>query len=380
MKRFVKLKKNKKNLYFFRVAWIVMLCIISALLARYALVGISDMLAIGKPSETVMIEIPENASLSSIADILKQNNIISEKEFFKVYAIITKSSKNFSPGIYELETNMDYQCIINHLKNQSNIKNVSEITFTEGMNVNDYAALLDKQKVCKKEEFLKQCNSSQFDNKFSFIKDIENSDSRIYKLEGYLFPDTYKFYQGENPSSIITKLLNNYEKKVIKKSSVEGYDKQVSIKDLAKEKNISVDNLINIASLIQAEAANKNDMYSVSSVIHNRLKTLKNGGQNSFGEFSMGILRIDSTVYYPYKNKASVPKSMVNTFQGTYDTYSLEGLPPGPICNPGIDAILAALNPAETEYYYYCHSPSGEAFYAKTKNEHTLNLKKAGLS
>ncbi len=380
MKRFTKIRGSKKSKYFFKISWILFLCVISALLARYALVGISDMLAIGKPSDSVMIEIPENSSLDAIAEILKQNKIISQKTFFKLYAKATKAAGSFSSGIFEMDTGMDYQTIINHLKNQSNIKNVSEITFTEGMSVTDYANLLEKEHVCNKDDFLKCCNSRQFDDKYPFIKDINNAENRIYKLEGYLFPDTYKFYQGEEPSEIIIKCLNNYQKKVIKKGQIEGYKEKTSIQELAENNGMDTDTLLNIASLIQAEAANKEDMYKVSSVIQNRLATLRSGGQNSAGEFSLGILRIDSTVYYPYKNKASVPKSIATTFHSTYNTYDIEGLPPGPICNPGMDAILAALNPEKTDYYYYCHSNDGEAFYARTNAEHLSNLKKAGLA
>ncbi len=369
----------QKNGCFFKIAWFVFLCLISALLARYALLGINDMLAVGKSPGTVIVDIPEGSSLDSIANILKQNNVITEKQFFKIYAKITKSSKNFSPGIYELETNMDYQAILNHLKNQSNIKNVVEITVTEGMNILECADLIEKNNLCKKEEFLKCCNSNQFDDKYSFIKNIDNYKDRVYKLEGYLFPDTYKFYQGESSSNVIVKFLNNYQKKIIKKDTLEGYEEKVSIKELAEKKGLSVDKLMNIASLIQAEAANKEDMYKVSSVIHNRLNTLQNQGYSPFGEATMGMLRMDATVYYPYKNKASVPKNISKNFSSNFNTYKIEGLPPGPICNPGIDAILAALNPAKTDYYYYCHSSSGEAFYAKTNNAHITNLRKAGL-
>lgn len=371
--------KYQKNGLFFRISWIVFLVLISVLLSRYILVGINDMLAVGKPASVAMVEIPDDASLDEIADSLKKNGIISEKEFFKIYARITKFSGAFSGGIYELDTSMDYQAIINRLKNQTNINEISEITFTEGMNVLDYAQILESNKVCKKDEFLKLCKSDKFDEKYTFLKDVDNSKKRVYKLEGYLFPDTYKFYQGENASDVIVKILNNYNKKVIKKANAEGFKEKVSIKELAQSKAMTLDQLMNIASLIQAEAANKNDMYLVSSVIHNRLKTLKNKGQSPFGEFSISVLRIDSTVYYPYKTKSAVPKNIEKTFKSDYDTYKIEGLPPGPICNPGMDAILAALNPSDTQYYYYCHSPSGEAFYAKTNDEHIANLKKAGL-
>ena len=117
-----KFSKYQKNGCFFKIAWFVFLCLISALLARYAIIGINDMLAIGKPAGTVMVEIPEGSSLDSIADILKKNNVINEKQFFKIYAKMTRSANNFSHGAYELETNMDYQTILSYLKNQSNIK------------------------------------------------------------------------------------------------------------------------------------------------------------------------------------------------------------------------------------------------------------------
>lgn len=374
-----KIAKYQKNGCFFKIAWIVFLCLISALLARYALAGINDMLAVGKNVGTVMVEIPEGSSLDSVAEILRQNKIINEKQFFKIYAKMTKSSQNFLPGIYELETNMDYQAILNHLKNQSNIKNVVEVTFTEGMNILECAELMDKNHVCKKEDFLQCCNSNQFDDKYNFIKSIDNYKDRVYKLEGYLFPDTYKFYQGETLSNVISKFLSNYQKKIIKKDKIEGYEEKVSIKELAEKKGLSVDKLMNIASLIQAEAADKEDMYKVSSVIYNRLSTIQNGGYTPFGEAAMGILRIDATIYYPYRNKTSVPKNVAKNSDNNFNTYKIEGLPPGPICNPGIDAVLAALNPAKTDYYYYCHSESGEAFYAKTNDAHIANLKKAGL-
>ena len=211
----------QKNGLFFRMSWIVFLVLISVLLSRYILVGINDMLAVGKPSSVAMVEIPDEASLEEIAESLKENGIISEKEFFKIYARVTKFSGAFSGGIYELDTSMDYQAIINRLKNQTNINEVSEITFTEGMNILDYAQILESSKVCKKDDFLKLCKSNKFDEKYTFLKDVDNSKKRVYKLEGYLFPDTYKFYQGENASDVIVKILNNYNKKVIKKTNLD---------------------------------------------------------------------------------------------------------------------------------------------------------------
>lgn len=371
---------KRSNKSFFRIVWFVLLGLISALLARYVLTGINDMLAVGRDSVAVQIEIPEGASVWEIADIFKKNGLISEKEFFMLYAIATKSGNKFSGGFYELNAGMDYQALLNHIKNKANIRNVVDITFTEGMNVAECAEFLDKNEICSKEVFLKLCKSNEFDNDFQFLKNINNPTERIYKLEGYLFPDTYKFYRGEDASGVIHKILVNYKKHIMQKSNIEGFETEVSVKELAEAKGISTETLLNIASLIQAEAANKADMYKVSSVIHNRLSTLNSGGKNAFGEFSMNHLRIDATVYYPYRSKKAVPKELSKKFVGLYDTYKIQGLPPGPICNPGMDAIMAALNPAKTDYYYYCHSADGTAYYAKTNDMHVSNLKKAGLA
>ena len=372
-------KSSTKNGCIFKIAWIVFLCLVSALLSRYILIGINDMLAVGKPARTVMLEVKEGDSLGSIASSLKDQGVISEKEFFKLYARFMHRNKKFLPGVYELQTNMDYQSIINHLLNKSNVKNIIEITFTEGMNTLDYAELLEKEHVCSKDEFLKCCSSDQFNETNTFLKNITNASERLYRLEGYLFPDTYKFYKGEPPEKIINTLLSNCNKKISIKTDLEGYDEKTSIFAIAEQKGLSLDKILTIASLIQAEAANKADMYKVSSVIQNRLGTLNSGGKNKFGEIGFSYLQLDATVYYPYKGKQTKSKKSGNITAPKYDTYKVKGLPPGPICNPGIDAILAAVNPEATEYYYYCHDDSGNAYYAKTNAEHVQNLRKAGL-
>ena len=114
-----------------------------------------------------------------------------------------------------------------------------------------------------------------------------------------------------------------------------------------------MEEVITLASLIQAEAANEDDMYVISSILHNRLDTIENGGKNKFGETGFAKLQLDSTEFYPYKSQAQVPASLRSTFTSTYSTYKIDGLPAGPICNPGLASLKAALNPATTNYYYY---------------------------
>lgn len=148
---------------------------------------------------------------------------------------------------------------------------------------------------------------------------------------------------------------------------------------------MTVDEIITLASIIQAEAADVDDMYLVSSVLHNRLNTAKSDGVSPFGDVGMTRLQVDSTVYYPYKSKTQIPIAEKNSFKSRYDTYDIEGLPAGAICNPGKDAIDAALSPDDTNYYFFCHKAAttdspAQSYYASTGIEHESNLVKAGLT
>ena len=122
-----------------------------------------------------------------------------------------------------------------------------------------------------RDEFLSLCNSEKFDSDFDFIKAETNADKRYYKLEGYLYPDTYEFYRNENAESVIYKFLNNYETKINEKQTVDGYSKKTTVLKMVEESDTkySLDQVMTIASIIQAEAADKEDMYYISSILHN---------------------------------------------------------------------------------------------------------------
>ena len=370
---------SKENRHFFRIVWIVMIVLISAMFTKYILVGVRDMLAIGKEANTVTITLPSRPNIFQVTDTLSSNGVIEDPSFFRLYGLLTKSIKTFPGGTFEIKTNMDYEAIINYLESQSNRTDIVKLTFPEGISITEYADTLEDNEVCSKDEFLKICSSDEFKEKYSFINSIQNADKRYYRLEGYLFPDTYQFYKDEDPYNVVDKMLSNFNQKLNTKEKVSGYDNKVNIATRAKDKSTSIEDLITIASIIQAEAANKDDMYMVSSILYNRLSTLPNGGVSNYGEYGMNYLGQDSTVWYPYRNKESVPSNIADSFESTYNTYKIEGLPPGPICNPGSDAIDAALNPKSTNYYYFCHSKDGTAYYATNITDHNRNLAKAGL-
>ena len=139
---------------------------------------------------------------------------------------------------------------------------------------------------------------------------------------------------------------------------------------MAESRGMTMDQVVIMASIIQGEAANTTDMFDVSSVLHNRL--------NFGAENDIFFLECDSTMCYPYKNPQAIPETGAMDY-GAYNTYNVQGLPPGPICNPGAEAILAAVRPNDTQYLYFCHSDEGVAYYAENSWQHEENLVLAGL-
>lgn len=381
-----KKEKAERNGCMFRFVWLAMIVLVAVVLGQFLITGVNDLLAISRADENkTLVTIPENATLEQVTEILDENGVINEPFFFKAYASLTKSTEGFLPGSYNMETNMDYEAILNYLLYNSGPKEVVSVQFQEGLTVRECAALLEEKRVCKAKDFMEACNSDDFDEDYEFIKAIGENENRVYKLEGYLFPDTYVFYVNEDANDVVIKFLDNFNKKIYKNTTkYAGYDEEMSVAELAKLKGMSVDELINMAALVQAEAADEKDMYYISSIFYNRLATDKWDGTNEYGDGDLNKLKSDATIYYPYSSKEDVPKDISKTFKSKYDTYEITGLPPGAICNPGSVAIDAALNPKDTGYYYFCHkaatdSAPAEAFYAYTYSEHQQNMREAGL-
>lgn len=351
-------EKRGKNKLFFRLVWLVMVLFVGFALAQYAVTGINDMLAIGREKVGVTVEIPKNANTEQIADALHTAGVIQRPDFFKLYSKLTKADGHYNNGTYKIDTSMDYEAIINNLQSNANRVDIVKITFPEGTNAPEVAQLLQDNGVCSKDEALAYINSNQLDEKYDFLKGL--AGERYYHMEGYLFPDTYDFFKDEAPENAISKLVSNCNKKLTKE-----------VRDQIAASGMTTDEIMTLASMIQAEAADEEDMYVISSVFHNRL--------NSDGTDGLLRLQSDPTMYYPYRTKAAVPEDIRDTYSSKYNTYEIQGLPAGPICNPGSKAIDAALNPKDTKYYYFCHDAERNAYYARTLDEHQANLRKAGL-
>lgn len=352
-------EKARKNRRLFRSVWFCMLLLFTILAAKYIVSDVNDMLGVGRQAVNVTVEIPKNATPGQVSQILSKAGAIRNAGAFVFYSKLTKGPKAYGGGSYQITTGLDYEALINSIQSSSKRVDTVRITFTEGMNAPEIAASLEKNGVCSAADALKAFNTNKLDSSYDIVSAIPNVSSRYYKLEGYLFPDTYEFFKNEDPADVVEKLISNCNSKLTKQ-----------IRDKAKDENMSVDQLITLASMIQAEAANKADMYDVSSVFHNRLNS-KDG--------SLKHLNSDPTTLYPYRKRSQIPADIRAAYKSKYDTYTVTGLPAGAVCSPGSDAIDAALNPSSTSYYYFCHDAKGTAYYAKTLAGHEENLKKAGL-
>ena len=356
-------RKKKKGIafngsIFGGIILVTIILTVSMLLAVGGLTLGMELYGIGKSENTISFNIPEGSSNEEIADLLFENGIIKNKDLF-LMAIKFMKPQTIYPGDITLQPSMPYSEIIEEMEKQRKRYETVTVTFYEGEYLTDIAATLEENKVCSADDFLFEFKKNM---DYNFEKKITDNENAFYSREGYCFPDTYEFYVGDTPYNITKILREHFESKI----TDDMYAKMDKM-------GLTLNQVMTLASIVQMEAANVDEMPKVASVFLNRL--------NDPDTFPM--LQTDTT--YKYIDQVIKKKAdndvMVEHYAEYYDTYTIEGLPAGPICNPGIEAIKAVIDPAKTKYYYFCNnSETGETFYAETLEEHEKNLIKAGLS
>lgn len=327
----------------------------SGALAYFGLTSATDLFAFGKPDQQLELTIEEGMTVGQVADRLGDAGIIRHPFTFSTYARLRGRADAFQAGDYLLNSNMSYDRIITALRLGDTVKEEVTITFYEGMTLRDIANLLEEKEVCNADEFVACLESSEFE--YEFLNMLPENELRFYRMEGYLFPDTYDFYVGENVFSVAKKFLKNFSSRVMG----DAYSK-------IQDAGMTLDQAITLASIIQKEAGNPEEMPMVSSVFHNRMDNAGAG---------LPLLQSDVTIHYvEYDIKPYQTLSTQNIYDA-YNTYVCEGLPVGPICSPGLDAILAAAEPETTDYYFFVTDSKGKYYYSKTVNEHYANVRKA---
>ena len=357
-------KKKKKSPLSNPLIYLLMVCGVSAILACVGWTLANDVLALNKDEGTATIVVKEDKDFGNVVKQLKKNGIINYKWTFRLFAALTGGEEKVAQGTYNLHTDMDYRAILNALSSRSGNRVEASVTIPEGYSCKEIFALLQEEGVSTVEKLEDMAANHNY--AFSFLQEIPMGDP--YRLEGYLFPDTYIFYMGEDPKIVLNKMLVNFDAKF-----TEAMRQQVA------DSGRTVREIVNIASMIEKES-DGTDRAKIASVIYNRL--------NNPGAGTNGLLQIDATIQYvfdqeaPYDQKKEerrmVTQADYQTVSSPYNTYLNKGLPPGPICNPGIDCLLAAINPENTNYYYYALGSDKVHHFFNTLSQHQAFLASQG--
>ena len=308
-----------------------------------------------KDTTVVEFEVASGSSLSTVSKNLEEAGLIRNHSVFKYMADFMGMGQKIQSGDYELTRAMSATDILDELISGDGKPLTAKITIIPGWTVEDIANYLVEHKILKSaDEFLSLCKTGEAYSGYYFIEDMlkkADSDQRLYALEGYLSPNTYEIYTSSSADTIIKRLLSQTEAAY-----------SLSYDERAQELGMTMDEVFTLASMIEKEAKTA-DFAKVSSVFHNRLK------QNM-------TLGSDVTVKYASGSKKMVLSGSDLSVESPYNTYTRKGLPVGPICNPSMDAVVAALYPDEQylaqKYLYFCSKDpnSGELYFSKTQEEH----------
>ena len=323
--------------------YILTVIAVSALLAGLGWMWAGDVLALNKAPASAVITVEKDASLNDVADLLHDSGLIDNKLLFKLFCAFTKvEQKNkITPGTYELNTDMDYRALISSMGSSSANRMTTTVTIPEGMTEAQIFALLEERGVSTVEQLEEA--AANYDFKFSFLKGVVPlGDPK--RLEGYLFPDTYEFYMGEEPVSVLNKMILRFDEIFTDEMRQEVQNDGRTIQDV-----------VTVASMIEKET-DGSDQAKIASVIYNRL-------DNPTSE-TAGYLNIDATILY-----ATGGTEVDLNADTPYNTRTHKGLTPTAIASPGVDALKAAVYPDSTRYYFYALGDDGKHHFFATYRE-----------
>lgn len=317
--------------------------LISFILATIGWRWAGDVLALNKEPLTASVTITEGESLGDVTAELKEKGLVKYGYLFQLFASFTHKAEKITAGSYELSTVMDYSALLNNISSTSAYRETVTVTIPEGYTVEEIFKLMENKGVCSYNDLLKVAQEETFD--FDFLKDVKTTKEK--RLEGYLFPDTYEFYKGADAKNVINTMLKNFDERFDSKMEAE-------MQLLGYSKN----DIIIMASIIEKET-DGSDQRNIASVIQNRLK-------NTWAT-PKGYLQVDSTIQYLLKERKKKLTDKDLEIDSPYNTYKNPGLPIGPICNPGLTAIQAALEPNKTNYYYFMLGKDGTTHFFDTE-------------
>lgn len=353
--------------------WLFVIVAIGVSLGRIIWVCAADVLAFGREEKIVTVSITHTDDMDSIAKKLKDAGLIRYEEVFKLYADFSHAENKISTGTYTLNTIYDYHALVGQMTASSKNRAIVEgVLIPEGYTCRQIFQRLEDRGVCTVAELEAYAATGELGD-YWFLEGVQRGDR--YCLEGYLFPATYDFYENSTPKQVLTRMLNafelNFTEDLYAQLDVLNGQLRGIMAANGKDEAYIADNLldlrdlINVASLIEKESSGAEESPSIASVIYNRLY--------QWGD-TPRYLNIDASIIYALDGKTNLTSEDMSV-DSPYNTYNHTGLPIGPIANPGLASIKAALEPASTPYYYYVLDPSvGTHIFAQTYEEHLKNI------
>lgn len=316
-------KSNKKS-----KKWILIIVAVVVVAAIVAVIGLNNM---GKPVDPksknkVSVTVEKGQSTEGIGESLHEKGLINSVFSFKLKSKMAGNDGKYQPGVYSLSKSQSIDEMMNVIV--SGKSDVTRFTIPEGYTTEQTKNALVKTELVTEESFWDAVEDTELD--YEFLKDAPNDER---KLEGFLYPDTYEVYKNATADDIIHRMLAQFDSLF----SDEFYKR-------AKELNMSVRDIVTIASLIERETKVPDERAKVASVIYNRIDK---------GMY----LQIDATIQYILDEPKEHLLYSDLKIESPYNTYLYDGLPPGPICSPRLDSIKAALYPDKTDYLYYVATP-----------------------
>ena len=364
---------------------------LAIILGRFIWTCCSDLMAFGKPDQAITITVTEkevikhsdgtkDVDIDSIAEKLNDAGLIEQPNLFKLFATITKKDQDISPGTYTLNSYFDYNAMINGMTYSAPAREIVTVMIPEGYNCAQIFALLSEYGVCTVNELEDYAAHGELDD-YWFLEGVKRGSK--YCLEGYLFPDTYDFYTNDDPERVLEKFLNDFDYRfsesmkedfaVMKDRYAQMLSSHGYGSEYIAQNPLTMHQLVTLASIVEKESSNGTESFDIASVYYNRLTN----------QSEYPFLDADATVHYALEDYFGTIKQLTQAHLSVSSPYNTrgyqKGLPPGPICNPGIYSLYAVLDPNETSYHYYVlNTKTGLHEFSKTYAEHQRTMANLG--
>ena len=306
-------------------------------------------LRLSQDKTNVIFVIEEGWGVNEISQGLFESGLIKNKLAFETYAWLWGKEDKFIAGRHNLNKTLTIRQLTKYLTTEASPRE-RDITIIEGWNLKQIGQYFENEGIVSNADFLNYVSNvtPELKSDYQFLEDLNDDES----LEGYLFPDTYRIFNKTTIEEIVGKMLNNFDKKLT-----------ADLRDEITRQGKTIEEVVILASIVEKEVATDEDRKIVAGIFQKRLRDYY-------------PLQSDATVNYVTGKNLLQPTREDTQIDNRYNTYKYLGLPPGPICNPGISSLLAVIYPNYTPDYYFLTTPDGQVIYSKTYAEHLRNKQK----